>query len=267
MLKRGPWALLATLAVVVGIALGAGTVFGVGPLAPSLPPDQVTDPREMVARSLQATIDASAVHLEGTVTGSITGTLVDRPEAAVSLDGTVLDGDVRPKDGKTRAHVVSPGLGIALDTVTVWDDAWYRTSVDGPWAKASLGGASASAGVDINPLTLVDRLRSFLATPGLVPTLREVPCASASGRCHEVRLDAGSDPAGILAALLPKERSDQLPKVDVVMTLQTDALTLRPARLILEAVSADRSVVIRVELDASRWDGDVVIEEPPASAG
>lgn len=267
MLKRGPWALLAMLAVVAAIALGAGTVFGVGPLAPSLPPDQVTDPKEMVARSLQATIDASAVHIEGTVTGSIAGTLVDRPEATVSLDGTVLDADIRPHDGRTRAHAASPGLGITIDTVTVWDDAWYRTAADGPWARASLGGASANAGVDINPLTLVDRLRSYLATPGLVPTVREVACASASGRCHEVRLDAGSDPAMILAALLPRDRASSLPAVDAVMTLQTDARTLRPARLLVDAVSRDGSVVIHVVLVASRWDGDMVIERPSTSPG
>jgi hypothetical protein len=109
----------------------------------------------------------------------------------------------------------------------------------------------------------VDRLRSYLATPGMAPTSVDVPCASASGWCHQVRLDAGSDPAMILALLLPRERSEQLPPVDVVITLQTDAQTLRPAHLVLDATSADGAVVIHVELDASRWDEDLVIEEPP----
>jgi hypothetical protein len=260
-------AALAMIGVVVVALVGGGTVLGVGPLARSLPPDEVTDPKEMLARSLQATIDASAVHLDGVVSGSIPGRFVDRPEAVVSLDGTVLSADVRPDDGKTRTHVASPGLEVELDTVTVWDSAWYRLDDDDPWMKASLGDASADAGIDINPLTLVDRLRSYLATPGMAPTSVDVPCASASGWCHEVRLDAGSDPAMILALLLPRERSEQLPPVDVVITLQTDALTLRPAHIVLDATSADGAVVIHVELDASRWDEDLVIEEPPDDDG
>ena len=49
---------------------------GAGGAAP-----KVTDPKEMLARSLQATLDASAVRFDGTITGTIPGSLVDRPEA------------------------------------------------------------------------------------------------------------------------------------------------------------------------------------------
>ena len=265
MSARGPLATLAVLGIVAGIVLGAGTVAGVGPLATAVPPDRVTDPGEMLARSLQATLDASAVHLEGRVSGHLPGALLDRPEPSVSLDGTMLEGDARPRDGRTRAHVTSPGLDLVLDTVTVWNDAWYRTASDGPWERASLGAASAGVGVDINPLTLVDRLRSYLSTPGLHPTVRDVACASASGRCREIRLDAGSDPAGILAALLPNERSANLPAVDTVVTLQTDRATLRPAKLLVDAASADGSLVVHLVLVTSRWDTDLRIDEPQVS--
>lgn len=262
MISKSPWVGLALVGVLVLAALGAGTVLGVGPLASAMPADQVTDPREMVARSLQATLDASAVHLGGSVSGSIPGDLVDRPEPIVRLDGTELDVDIRPRDGKTRAHLRSPGLGVELDTVTVWDSAWYRTAPGDPWTRASLGGASAGAGVDINPLTLVDRLRSWLATPGIAPTTRDVACASGSGRCHEITLDAGSDPVTILALMLPHERSGRLPPVDVVITLQTDALTLRPARLDAVATSRDGTIRIHAVVEAGRWDEDLVIDEP-----
>src|SRR5262245_56459522 len=121
------WAAIGGVALVVVALFGAGTVFGVGPLAPAVPPDQVTDPKEMVARSLQATLDASAVHLDGTISGTIPGALVDRSEASIDLAGTTLDIDIRPKDAKTRAHLESEPLDVELDTVTVWDGAWYRT--------------------------------------------------------------------------------------------------------------------------------------------
>ena len=129
---------------------------------------------------------------------------------------------------------------MELDTVTVWDGAWYRTAPDDPWQRASLGGASADAGVDINPLTLVERLRNYLATPGVTPTTRDVACASESGRCHEIRLDAGADPLMILSLMLPHEEAQRLPPTDIVVTLQTDAQTLRPAHLVAEAFAVER---------------------------
>ena len=262
MFKSRALAGLVVIGLLVVAVFGVGRVFGVGPMAPAVPPDQVTDPKEMVARSLQATLDASAVHFDGTVSGSIAGELVGRPEASVDLTGTVLDADIRPKDGKTRTHLASDGLHVDMDTVTVWDGAWYRTGPDDPWTRASLGGASAEAGVDINPLTLVDRLRSYLATPGISPTTSDVACASASGRCHEIHLDAGSDPVTILGLMLPHDQAASLPPVDIDLTLQTDALTLRPARLIADAKSPDGKVDIHTVIDASDWDGNSVIDEP-----
>lgn len=264
-LPRGPLAAVFVLALALVALVGGGTVLGVGPLAP-VPPDQVTDPREMLARSLQATLDASAVHLEGTLSGTMPGGLVQRPEPAVSLDGTTMSGDIRPKDGKTRVRLDSPGLGVQFDAVTVWDGVWYRTVADGPWQRASLGGASANAGVDINPLTLVDRLRGYLATPGTAPTVKDVACASASGRCHRVVLDAGHDPTLVLRAMLPLDRTQGVPVIRTVVTLDTDVKTLRPARLVIDATSDDGTVRARAQIDTSRWDAeDVVIPEPPSS--
>jgi hypothetical protein len=264
---RPSWAGFAGLGVLLAILLGASAAFGVGPLAASVPPDQVTDPKEILARSLQATIDAAAVHLDGRVTGHVPGALVDRPEARLALDGTTIAADARPHDGRTRTSVMSPALGLDLETITVWDGAWYRLGSDGAWQRASLGSASASAGIDINPLTLVDRLRVWLDTPGMDPTSRDVACASASGTCHEVRVDAGTDPVAVLATLLPGERAGSLPRVDTVVTLRTDALTLRPAELLVEARSADGAIDVRLDMTASGWDGDLVIDEPSEPSG
>ena len=66
----------------------------------------------------------------------------------------------------------------------------------------------------------------------------------------------------ILSLMLPKAQADRLPPVDLLVTLQTDAETLRPAHLVVDATSADGSVDIHAETDASGWDGDSVIDEP-----
>ena len=267
MRNRGPLPIVIGALVALVAIIGAGTALGVGPLAP-IPADVVSDPREMVARSLQATLDATSVHLAGTLDGTIPGALVDRAEAGVALDGTTLDGDLLPKDGKTRTHITSPGLEIDADAVTVWDGAWYRTGVGEPWQRASLGAASAGAGVDINPLTLVDRLRSYLSTPGVEPTLVDVTCAFATGQCHRITIELGRDPSIILRAMLPLDRSDRLPVVRTTLTLDTDVDTLRPVRLVIDTRSEDGTVDLHLVVDASDWDAPgIEIEEPPAEGG
>ena len=267
MQNRGPLPVIGAAIVLVLVLVGGGTALGFGPLAGTTPPSEVTDPKEMVARSLQSVIDAQAVHLEGALTGTIPGSLVERDEAAVSLDGSTVSGDLRPKDAKTSTQLTSPGLGVDVAAISVWDGVWYRTGPDDPWQRASLGGASAGAGVDINPLSLVDRLRSYLASPGITPTLEDVACASASGRCHRVTLDAGRDPALILRAMLPTDQASTMPQVRTSITLDTDVETLRPAHLVIDAVSDDGTVDVHLELDASQWDDPAItIEEPTAGS-
>ena len=265
--NRSPLPVIGAAIVIVLALVVGGTALGFGPLAATTPPSEVTDPKEMVARSLQSVLDAQAVHLEGTLSGTIPGALVERDEPAVTLDGSTVASDLRPKDAKTSTQLTSPGLEVDVDAVTVWDGVWYRTGPDDPWQRASLGGASAGAGVDINPLSLVDRLRSYLASPGITPTLEDVACASASGRCHRVTLEAGRDPALILRAMLPTAQAATMPDVRTTVTLDTDTETLRPAHLLVDAVSDDGTVDLHLALDASQWDDPAItIEEPSAGS-
>ncbi|MDP2349646.1 MAG: hypothetical protein Q8M74_00640, partial [Chloroflexota bacterium] len=240
-----------------------GRFLGVGPLAGVVPPDQVTDPGEMIARSLQATLDAASVHVVGTLDGALPGALLERSEVIVDLAGTTITADLRPRDARTHARVTAPALDVNLETITVWTTAWYR-SAGGSWRQVPVDDATSGTGVDINPLTLVDRVRSYLATTSRKPWSVDVPCGSASGRCHEVRLDAGTDPGGILAGTLPGAAGSSLPAVSTVITLQADALTLRPAALTVVAVSADGTLDLRLTLAFGNWDGPVRIDEPAA---
>jgi len=263
--KRAPLVGIAALFGVLAVGSVVGVVAGVGPLAAPMPPAKVTDPEEMLARSLQSVIDADAVHLDATVTGHLPGRLLDRPEATVVLDGMSAEGDIRPKDAKTRGHVQSGTLDVDVDAVTVWDAIWYRHGASAPWIRASLGALAAGAGVDANPLTLVDRVRGYLARPDVTPTVRDVACGSASGRCRHLELDAGTDPSAILGLLLPPERAAELPPTRTFVMLDADATTLRPAHLDVELVSDDGTVDVRLVVDASHWDEDLVIDEPSAA--
>ena len=134
----GPLRGALALVVLLFVAAGTGRVIGVGPLAGTVPADQVTDPGEMIARSLQATLDAASVHVDGTLEGTLPGALLERDEASVDLAGTTITADLRPRDARTQAHVTSAALGVDLDTITVWTDAWSR-SRGGSWQKAPVG--------------------------------------------------------------------------------------------------------------------------------
>ena len=257
---------LAALVAVVVVTLGMGAVLGFGPFAGPVAPEKVTDPREMIARGLQAVLDSSSVHVEGAVSGTIPGDLLARQESGVTLDGMTVAADARPKDATTQTHVEIPGLDVAVDTISVWDALWYRTAPGDPWLRASVGGVAADAGVDVNPLTLVDRLRSYLARPDIEPSVTDVPCPGAeSTTCRRIELDAGSDPVALLAVMLPDETEAALPVVSSKVVVESEVATLRPVRVTVDMASDDGSIDVRLVLLPSRWDDPSIrIEAPPA---
>ncbi|MHB8960977.1 MAG: hypothetical protein ACYDAN_15305 [Candidatus Limnocylindrales bacterium] len=253
---------IATVAVLIAAVLALGAANDVGPLAQVTPPDQVTDPREMLSRSLQATIDASSVHLEATLSGHVPGPFVGRPDATVELDGTRATMDLRPQDARSHLLVTSAPLGIQLESLSLWDKLAYRES-GGPWTAGSVAGLMAGKGIDANPMTLVDRLRAWLAAPGApVPTTSDVPCAAPSGRCHQIRMAAGSAPGDLLQRLFPSGGATGIGATTTDVVLQTDAATLQPARLELDIRNADGTLALTVTIEASNWDWPSVIPEP-----
>ena len=108
--KRSPLPIIGAAILLVLVLVVGGTAVGVGPLAATQAPADVTDPKEMIARSLQATIDATAVHLEGTLVG-----LDSRRPRRTAGGGRVAStaprstADIRPKDAKTSAQSSARG--------------------------------------------------------------------------------------------------------------------------------------------------------------
>lgn len=253
---------LLVLLVVLALLAGVGAVAGVGPLAGVKPAREVTDPREQVARSLQAIIDANAVHMDMEVVGTLPGDVVGQPGDPLDLAGTVGSLDIRPKDAKTKLHLEVPAADIALDAVSSWDALWYRTAPDGPWTKGSIGTVASDIGFDANPLTLVDRLRSWLATSGATVDSVDVACGSASGRCRAITMDAGTGPGQLLGQVALAASRAGLPATWTTVTLQTDVETLRPYQLTIDILSEDGTADLRIAIEASGWDEDIPIEEP-----
>lgn len=272
---------MAIVASLVALALGVGAANGVGPLARVTPASEVADQREMLARSLQAVIDASSVRVEVALAGTAPGEAVGRAGGAVALDGARAVIDLRPQDA--RSHAVAGGgpLGAPVEAVTSWDTLAYRVG-DGPWTRGSLGGVASGTGLDLNPLTLVGRLRDWLARPGApAVTSAEVPCGAPSGRCHRVEVALGPEavrallevalgPEAVHALLgaLPGAASGgasaAVGEPPARLVLLTDAETLRPVRLDVEGRSADGTVAVSLRAEFTLWDLPSVIPDPPA---
>jgi len=254
------------LGAVLVVASIVGAVVGVGPLSGMMPADQVKNPNEMVARSLSALMDTSAVHLDITLDGTVPGEVLGRRDDAVDLDGTTATVDVRPRDVRSRIHLESPGTDVSVDAVTDWDNAWYRTAAGDPWTKGSIGALASGTNLDLNPLFLADTVREYLAANAGATTVEDVPCASASGTCHRVVLRAGPGPGRLIAAVLPAARRDTFPVTASLLTLDTDGRTLRPARVELDVMSEDGAVNLVLVIDVTRWDdGGIVIGDPTGS--
>lgn len=251
------------VAMLVSVPLMAGAAYGVGPLARVTPTAQVTDPREIVARSLQAVIDASSVHVETALAGTIPGALVGRPGGGVQLDGTRATLDVRPQDARSRLDFASPVLATHVESISSWDTLAYRID-GGAWARGSVADVAAATGISIDPLTVVDQARTWLAAPGApVPSVARVACDVPSGVCREVTLSLGAESGALLRGLFPGDASADLGSASVSIVLLADAQTLRPAHLRVSAQTADGSLAATLEADFTNWDGPSVIPDPP----
>jgi hypothetical protein len=249
---------------IVALVLGAGAVNGVGPLARTTPPSEVTDPREMLARSMQAVIDASSVHVGASVIGTVPGALVGRSQASVALDGTLATLDLRPQDARTHLVLGSLSLNLNVEAITSWDTMAYRIG-NGAWTKGSLASVVAGTGIDANPLTLVDRIRKELAKPDAPrPSWTDVACDAPSGFCRQVSIALGPDAGALVLKAFPNAGSVNVGPTTTTLVLLTDALTLRPAHLLLASRSADGSLSVTMRLDFSLWGWPSVIPDPPS---
>ena len=251
MRNRGPLPVIGAAIVIVLALVAGGTALGFGPLAGTTPPSEVTDPRRCSRARLQATLDAQSVHLEGDAERHDPGRA--RRARRAGRQPRRLDGRGRPPAARREDldHAHEPrarrrrrrGLGLGRRLVP------HR-------AGRRLAARLARRDVGARQAWTSTRSRS---SSGCVPTsrrrasnptLEEVACASASGRCHRVSVEAGRDPATIIRAMLPTDQAGTLPDVRTTVTLDTDALTLRPAHLVVDATSDDGTIVLHLELDA-----------------
>jgi hypothetical protein len=250
---------------IVAAVLTVGAANDVGPLAKVTPAAQVTDPGEMLARSLQAVIDASSVHVDATLAGQVPAVLLGRPAGVLRVDGTLATIDLRPQDARAQVQLSSPRLGLELEAITSWDTMAYRADA-GTWTTGSFASLGSELGIDANPLTLVHQLRAWLAAPGApIPVASTVSCDATSGMCRRVSMILGPDVGTVLKRLLPPGGASTVGAITGDLVVVTDASTLEPVRLTVAIRNTDASLALTLRLDFSLWNRPTVIADPPSS--
>ena len=193
------------------------------------------------------------------VLGPPRGTSRDRCQATSSGARTSRLGprrDDRPrstsgrKDARTRASVSSRGAGPHAGHRHLLGRALvpHRASTRPVDQGARSGRRVGRSAFDANPLTLVDRLRSCLATPGPTPGALEVACGSASGRCRPDPARGGHRPGALLAVAAARDGAAVLPTWRR-RSRWTRTRTLRPAQLAVDILASDGTVDLRLAVE------------------
>jgi hypothetical protein len=250
--------LLAVLALIVG-ACGSST--------PAL-----TDPTDIVARSVSTLQAMKSFHLHvalsGTVKIDITGT--GNP-VAVDLQGTTADADIDVTNAKAKASLNAQALFLTGDLVYVGGDAYVRASLlGGKYQKFSLGdilgaipGASpapSAAVPSVDPSAAIQSLKDGLAKLA-TPPVKGADEKIGDQDCYKVTIKLSqADVAGAVPSLPPIASGATFNATIEVWVRKND---LRPAQVTV-AGDAGPDGNVKLTMTLSNIDAPVVVEAPPA---
>jgi hypothetical protein len=124
---------LAIVAIVGLVAAGCGGSSGTpGPTAP--PP--ISDPKEIVVKSIESLMDTGTLHLRGTVTGTLDLSSLGESGSGfggkIDLAGTYVEGDVDMKAEAIDVKVGVPALlGLSMHMIAVDGYSYTQISLQG----------------------------------------------------------------------------------------------------------------------------------------
>ena len=175
----------------------AAAIVAVSILAACSGAPSLSDPKEIITQGLAATADLSSLHLNATVSGSVTDSTSG---AEISLDGTTASGDFATSGQGHFSFEVPTLLGLAGEVIVLGSDAYVKTTLTGPkWAHQPITpgtsifgvgmpspGASASGSLDPKAVALAE-VGKLLAKDGVVSKkLDDVDCGDV--KCYHVQV-------------------------------------------------------------------------------
>jgi len=242
---------LATAAVVV-----VGACNSAAPAAPAL-----TDPKEILAKSVATLKDVKSFHVKADVAGQIKMDLSGTGSpGALDLKGTTAEGDVDVANKKAHLSFGAPALlGVTGDVIVDNDSTYTKVSLLGPKYTKTVNSPSDAAGAASDPTKVIDELTKFLNQPGVAPTKQaDEKCGDKD--CYHVSMNLTADQLGGVTSGLGSAAANGSGTVDVWVQKND----LRPAKLAVTANMGDQGTV-NVSAALSNYDQPVTIN-PPADS-
>jgi hypothetical protein len=246
---------LLALGVVAALVLGAcGGSPGASP---------ISDPTEILTKSLEATQDATSVHVKADIAGSVALDLTGQGSAGpLDLTGTTVEGDIDLANGNAQASFSAPTLfGLSGELIVIGEDSYLKISLLGDEYQKSTNTADDPTGALSDPQQAIADLQKALDELPTPPTKGpDEKCGDAD--CYRVTIDVPTtDVGGALGGVLGSAAPDVSGSATIDVWVRQD--DLRPAKVVVTADGGAEGT-ITVTLELTRWDEPVSISAPPA---
>jgi len=245
-------AYLGAAAAVAFAACSSGT--------PAAPP--LTDPKEILTKSVLTLKDVKTFHMQADVSGAIKMDLSGSGSpASIDLKGTTASGDLDIANKKAHVNLSAPALlNVTADIIVIGNDTYTKVSLLGPkYTKTTSTDSGDPAAVAGDPQKAIDEINKFLNTPGVAPTKQaDEKCGDKD--CYHVSMNLTSDQLSGVTGSLGSGAPTGTGTIDV-WSQKND---LRPAKVAISANAGDQGTVT-VTLTLSNYDAAVTINPPPDS--
>lgn len=249
------------------LAVLALVVSACGSTAPAL-----TDPKDIVAQSLNTVQAMKSFHLHAALSGSVKIDILGSGNpTAVDLQGTTADADVDVTNGKLKASLNAQALFITGDLIYVGSDAYVKAALLGPkYKKFSLGdilgmipGASpapSTAAPSVDPSAAIQSVKDSLGKLA-VPPVKNADEKIGDQDCYKVTITVSQADLAGLTPTLPVVGSGATFNATIEVWVRKN--DLRPAQVTIAGTSGTDDNV-KLTLTISNIDTPVVIDAPPA---
>ncbi|HEX8941246.1 MAG TPA: LppX_LprAFG lipoprotein [Candidatus Limnocylindrales bacterium] len=236
---------------------------------------KLTDPKEILTKSIQALKDVKTVHLKADVSGQVkfdpsmltggsggsAGASGGSGQSSIDLKGTSLEGDIDITGSKAHLAAAVPAfLGLSADLILIGDTTYMKLSLLGPKYQKSTGTSAVPVPLPSASMTeqqALDELTKALDKLSTPPKLVGVEQVSGKDAYH-VQLTLSQQDLG---GALPSE-------VAAVGSATLDVWTYvdgnRPAKIELKGGDANTGT-LDVVVTMTDYDKAVTIQAPPDS--
>ncbi len=265
---------LALVAIVGLVAAGCGGSAG----TPTAPP--ISDPQEIITRSIANVADATSLHFRAEVGGKFNMNALGEGGGGLGgnmdLAGTYAEGDIDIKNQAVDIKFGVPGMfGLSGRIIVVDGYTYMQNSLQGAkYTKSGLGDAlpfdlpspDASASPDAPAsgaiVNQIEEVRKNLEDAGLTVTLKDDEKVEGKD-CYRISLSIPADKLNDLVSQNAGSVADvKIDSLSVDYWVYKDSL--RPAKLLVSGAAADAGS-LTLSVIISNYDGSVDVKAPDAS--